>query len=143
MTTNMDTRKNEIRYIGNMIKLKEGQNLIKSIIFYPAHPILRQVIIDIEKEYKRYDVELVITEWHRNPRHPGDIHAAGPPQRALDLRIRNLPQDIPAKIAETINKKYIYDPKRPAMKVVVYGDKAHLNHFHVQVHPRTQKTGEV
>lgn len=82
---------------------------------------------------------IVITSaWRPVKIHPNDskIHTMTP-LRAADLRSRVFDQ--PEKIAEAINNKWIYDPGRPNMKVCLYHNTGRGWHFHLQVHPKTER----
>lgn len=58
------------------------------------------------------------------------------PLRGIDLRIRN--RHIGKAVEAEINRRWAYDPKRPALRcAVLHGEGANL-HLHLQVHPRTQ-----
>jgi hypothetical protein len=119
-----------------MIRLKEGEELAQSIILYPAHPQLKPVLLDINQEYAKCNADLIITEWHRTARHGGDIHDTDP-QRAADIRVWNIPEFKRQEIAHLINSRWIYDPQRSQLKVMVYGDKHHTDHAHIQVCSKT------
>lgn len=61
------------------------------------------------------------------------------PVRGLDLRCRSL--EIGISIEALINKKWVYDPKRPGKKCCfLHGHDSNL-HFHLQVHPNTEFRG--
>ena len=69
------------------------------------------------------------------------IHMAGPPYRAIDVHVSNLPGDHQAAadaVGSLVNQKYVYDPLRPS-KVVAYTT-AHGTgpHVHLQVHSGTE-----
>ena len=88
---------------------------------------------------------LYVTSIARTPEEDGalnasGIHACGPPHRALDVRIRTLPdnyQETAEYLAESLNKCWMYDYNRPD-KVVCYA-KVHGSgpHMHLQVHANT------
>jgi len=68
------------------------------------------------------------------------IHMAGPPYRAIDVRVTNLPGD-PQQAADNIgalvNAKYIYDPARPTKLVAFTQQHGSGPHVHLQVHAAT------
>ena len=68
------------------------------------------------------------------------IHVAGPPFRAIDVRVTNLPGD-PQVAADAVgalvNRRYVYDPARPG-KLVAFTQKHGTGpHVHLQVCPAT------
>jgi hypothetical protein len=68
------------------------------------------------------------------------IHVVGPPYRAIDVRVFNLPGDkqIAADaIGAIVNHKYIYDPARPSKLVAFTQAHGTGAHVHLQVHPAT------
>lgn len=69
------------------------------------------------------------------------IHVVGPPYRAIDIRVTNLPGDpqIAADaLGELVNHRYAYDPTRPSLQVAVTASHGTGPHVHLQVHPRTE-----
>ncbi len=82
------------------------------------HPTITEVIYNLPGN-------IVITSAFRN----GDDGVHGTePLRGVDLR---------GNYANEINSEWIYDPKRPQMKVAIYHDTGSGWHTHVQVHPNT------
>ena len=75
---------------------------------------------------------LMITESFRPQRHPNDLHGTDP-VRALDLRYWFYSPELAHEIAEHINKRFIYDPSRPEMKVAIIHNTGSGMHFHIQV----------
>jgi hypothetical protein len=73
-----------------------------------------------------------------------DIHVVGPPYRATDIHVSNLPGD-PQKAAEAIgalvNARYVYDPARPTMVVAYTVPHGTGPHVHLQVHANTGLRG--
>lgn len=68
------------------------------------------------------------------------VHAAGPPYRAIDVRITDLGEDCQEKadgVAVILNEKWVYDPSRPTLKVAVSKEHGTGKHIHCQVHART------
>lgn len=72
-------------------------------------------------------LELFLTSTWRNDK---GVHNTTP-MRAADARCRD--EHIGKAIAESVNRKFIYDPKRPQLPVCIY----HLGHLHFQVHDNT------
>jgi hypothetical protein len=69
------------------------------------------------------------------------IHTVGPPYRAIDVHVSNLPGDhqIAADaIGALVNRRYVYDPTR-LTKLVAF-TQAHGTgpHIHLQVHVNTK-----
>lgn len=68
------------------------------------------------------------------------IHVAGPPWRALDIRIKDLGtnyQRLADKVATSVNERWSYDPDRPQMKVAITKPHGSGPHMHCQVSPLT------
>ena len=79
------------------------------------------------------------------------VHAAGPPWRAIDLRIFNAmgraqqnigrsldeAQERAEEIAQRVNCNWQYDPERPGLKVAIASPHGTGPHIHLQVHPAT------
>lgn len=95
------------------------------------HPVLIDVYVWL---VKRYEGKILVTEAYRESRNASDVHATDP-IRAFDIRSINF--EDPKYIAEEINRSWIYDPKRPDMKVALLHDVGLGIHFHIQVHPNT------
>ena len=66
-----------------------------------------------------------------------EVHTDGPPHRAIDFRISNLPEQTADRVAASLNSHFTYDPARPGMKVAIVHDAGSGNHLHVQVHANT------
>lgn len=65
------------------------------------------------------------------------IHVVGPPWRAVDVAFKSWEEA--QEVAALVNAKWIYDPKRPQMKVAYAKKHGTGPHIHLQVHPRTIK----
>ena len=97
------------------------------------HPKLIEVLLWLTVRYST----IIFTSTYR----PKKIHATDSgihctiPLRAFDFRSAVYPN--PQDIADDINAHFIYDPKRPDLKVCVYHDTGFGYHFHIQVHDRT------
>lgn len=69
------------------------------------------------------------------------IHRLGPPYRAIDVRVMNLPGD-PQQAADAIgalvNARYEYDPARPSKLVAFTQAHGSGPHIHLQVHSATR-----
>ena len=79
---------------------------------------------------------MVITESYRPKTHANDVHGTDP-YRGTDIRSRCYPD--PQAVADDINRRYVYDPERPAKKVAVLHDSGQGEHIHLQTHPRTAR----
>lgn len=94
------------------------------------------------------DADLDVTCIHRTPEEEAaaggksGIHVAGPPFRAIDVRVKNLPGD-PQQAAEDlgakVNARYVYDPARPGMLCAFTAPHGTGPHIHLQVHPATTR----
>ena len=90
--------------------------------------------------------DLVIVDIWRTPSEElaagglSGIHMEGPPYRAIDIRVTNLPGD-PQVAADAIgalvNARYVYDPSRPDKLVAFTQKHGSGPHVHLQVHPAT------
>lgn len=58
--------------------------------------------------------------------------------RGCDIRTRHYTESERLSIASFFNNHAVYDTNRPALKVAVYGDANHLDHIHLQAHPKTR-----
>jgi len=112
--------------------------------FLQCDPKLQGILLWLASQWP--PIEMVVGSIYRNLEEEAavggvsGIHTAGPPYRAIDVHVSNLPGDhqIAADAAGAlVNSKYAYDPMRPA-KVVAY-TKNHGTgpHIHLQVHAGT------
>jgi len=62
------------------------------------------------------------------------------PCRGLDTRSHVYTN--PKKIVNHINKRWIYDPKRPEKKVAMLHNVGSGEHIHLQTHPNTTRVEE-
>jgi len=116
--------------------------------FCNCHPELQQIFHLLSMIWTE-ERNIYITCIHRRPTEtiPGEsgVHNAGPPFRAIDVRIRNLSsrpevaQEQAEALADRLNKVWAYDPKRPHLCVAVAKLHGTGPHIHLQVHPRTAK----
>ena len=114
-----------------MIQIKNTA-IFKSLFVNKPHPTLIKVISWIEDRWPG----IVITCGYE-PR-PGrtSVHSTNP-LRGIDLRSRTFAN--PHAVADEINKHWAYDPKRPEKVVALFHDVGRGPHFHIQVHPNTQR----
>ena len=94
-------------------------------------PTLRELVKSVEDAT---GFEFTITSLYRM--NDGGNHGQLP-LRAMDLRCRN--HILGAAIEKWINSHWIYDNERLSMKCcLMHGAGSNL-HFHIQVHPNTEK----
>ena len=114
--------------MGEIIMVKDT-NVLSEFIDHDYHPILSDLIkwwIEI------WGMVRFTGMWHRSP---SGIHVLG---RAADIDVDTYNEARRQKMANTTNAVWEYDPKRPGKyQCCVYGDKDHLDHFHLQVHNNT------
>ena len=111
--------------------------------FHRLHPMLQAVFFRAaERAYAEFGKSLLITSMFRND---DGVHQYG---RGLDVDVCDkvkykggLYPFMAACITHRVESAYKYDPTRPKMKVVIYGNLdpkgKHWNHIHFQVHDRT------
>jgi len=96
------------------------------------HPKLIEVMVWILENFSG----IIMTEAWRLSLHGGDVHCTNP-LRAFDLRSWVFKDP---KLVETkINQAWEYDSKRPEKNVAWFHDSGYGSHFHIQVHPNTQR----
>lgn len=64
------------------------------------------------------------------------VHSAGPPWRALDVRVKSLPGDyqhVAEELARRLNSMWVYDPSRPSFNVCFAQLHGTGPHAHLQV----------
>ncbi len=95
------------------------------------HPRLRRLLADVESAT---GFEFTITSLYRinDTGNHGQL-----PLRAVDLRCRDILFGKP--IESYINANWVYDPDRPQMKACLIHDSGGGLHFHIQVHPKTER----
>lgn len=101
---------------------------IQQLEFIDSH--LRSIAVDIEKHF---DVEFEATSLYRID-DPG-VHGTLP-LRGLDLGCKN--QAFGDMVADYINTKWVYDPKRPEKQCCTCHDVGGGLHLHIQTHPNTE-----
>lgn len=112
------------------IEIKD-KKVLSALMNRLYHPILIDIVSDVADKFG-----IVITEAYRDQKHPNDLHGTYP-VRAIDLR--SWIYELPEIVENYINNKWIYDPKRSAMKVAILHDSGQGVHFHIQVYPNTCK----
>jgi hypothetical protein len=113
-----------------MINFKEG---INPLDFFKIKPYLRLIIIDLENlVVEKYAEEITIT----NILGKFGVSDTHPEGRAVDLRTSNFSPLEREELAKYLNGKYIFNAislSGNPFKVCIYGDAAHLDHFHIQI----------
>lgn len=100
---------------------------IKNLGILNLHPMLEGIVSTL---YKKFGLDVITSAFR-----PGDpkCHGTSPELRGIDIRCRDML--IANHIAEFVNARWQYDPKRPTMKCA----KPHKQHLHLQVYPSTVK----
>ena len=97
-------------------------------------PLLVTIICEVVQEFG-----IVMTESYREKKHDSDLHGVNP-VRAIDKRCWCYKTDQMAyKIMHFINKKYVYDQRRPEKDVAIIHNAGQGRHTHIQVHPNTKR----
>lgn len=105
--------------------------VLTTLLNHKAHPKLDEIINWVAEHYG-----LVITEFYRKPRHPGDVHSTNP-VRAIDLRYWCYPDHVAEEIRDAINTRWQYDPARPGKQCAIIHNVGLGMHFHIQIHDNT------
>ena len=72
--------------------------------------------------------------------HKFSPHVSAPRWRAADVRNRTLNDAQKAEIVQKVNARFVYDPKRPFLSVLLNNDKwGTADHFHFQTHHNTTR----
>ena len=84
------------------------------------------------------------TSIYRTPEEDAALGASGihatEPHRAWDVDIPDKMFQVEADIiANEVNRRWVYDPARPSLEVVVSKLHGTGTHFHLQVHPNTRR----
>ena len=113
--------------------------------WYSTHQALRDIIIWLLDNWWPDNVDFIPTSIYRSPEenkaingNPVSPHVTRP-HRALDARNRTLTDAKIVELALMVNGRYIYDPTRPNLKVLLVNDKwSRGAHFHFQVSDLTK-----
>ena len=101
------------------------------------HPRLHEVIIYMLANVWPTDRDMVVTRIAEpDANQKTAIHTCGPPHRAADFSIRNLPEQTGQRIEAKINATFQYDGARPK-NVAYFHDAGSGNHLHIQVSNNT------
>ena len=105
-------------------------------------PLLKEIIEDFAEFATLYHGWIPrITSIFRTPEEneaaeaKTTIHCAW---RAADVRTKDVPQEAVDDVGKYINKKWIYDPKRPHLPVAYWAPHGSGPHIHVQAHQNTK-----
>lgn len=123
-------------------KAESAQRLEKEWNSPKLAPMVRKIVEDAAEFAKaQFNWEFTITSIFRTKAEDAALHASGihVEFRAVDIRTKNQDPAAVNKVADHINKKYIYDTKRPNMKVCFKEPHGNGVHAHYQVHPNTKK----
>ena len=101
---------------------------------------LRDIVIDVATyAKKRWRWEFTLTSIYRTPEEDAALEASGIhcEWRAVDVRTRGRRAEAVEDVARYTNAKWVYDPKRPRLKVCFKEPHGSAPHAHFQIHPRT------
>lgn len=109
--------------------------------FRDLHPEMRGLLEWVYRSAWPTDVVMVITRIaDYDAGQKTAVHTEGPPWRAVDLRISNIPTKDAERVRDAVNAAWRYDPNRPEMRCCVLHDAGSGNHIHLQVHNLTSRT---
>ena len=94
---------------------------------------------------ERWKWEFTITSIYRSPEEDAALKASGVHShwRAVDVRTRGRSQKAIDDVAAYANTRWIYDPKRPSLKVCFTEPHGTGPHAHFQAHDNTKRTDEL
>jgi hypothetical protein len=113
-----------------IIKCKNNE-VLKGVLGYGWHPILIDLYVWLLEKYE----EVILTCGYESRDYVG-VHSVKP-LRGFD--IRSWIYENPEKMVKEINKAWVYDPKRPKMRVAILHDTGRGLHFHLQVCKNTRR----
>jgi len=106
--------------------------------FWKMHEKLQNIVMDIAVFVEeKFGKNIIPTSIYRP--YKGDKHSVHNVWRGFDFRSRIFTKEEIDEIVKYVNNKYIYDPLRPHYKVAIYHNVGKGWHFHIQVHPRTER----
>ncbi len=107
-------------------------DVLKALLSKEYHPLLIEIVLDI------YSIasEIVVTEGWREG---SGVHSTDP-CRGIDFRSWIYSVKKLEEIQEYINNRWIYDPDRPYMKVLIVHNAGTGRHIHCQIHPNSIRT---
>lgn len=103
---------------------------------------VREIVTEAsEYAEERWGWNFTITSIYRTPAEDAALHASGihVDWRAVDVRTRGQRQEVIDDVTRHINRKWVYDPSRPHLKVCFAEPHGTGPHGHYQVHPRTKR----
>ena len=107
---------------------------------------LSRRVKEIVEEAAAYAAEtwnwnFTITSIFRTPAEDAALNASGihVDWRAVDVRTRGMSQEAIRDVTRFINRRWVYDPTRPHLKVCFSEPHGTGPHGHFQVHPRTRR----
>ena len=111
-----------------MIQIKDS-SILRWLMVCSFHPTLVEIIVWVAKTFG-----LCMTESWRQAYYDGDLHSTDPVQ-ANDLRTWFYKKGMAVKVKEAINRRWVYDPKRPVKKCAIIHKNRNSEgrHFHIQV----------
>lgn len=113
-----------------MIRIKSIE-ILRGLMLHKFVNILVDVLLDVLFILDSWGITQVITSAFRKGK---GVHGAC---RAVDLRSHQLELEQVISLCKTVNDKWVYDPKRPHMQVILFHDVGRGPHLHIQVHPNT------
>lgn len=108
-------------------------------------PAARQVLLDAAAYAReRWNWEFTLTSLWRSPEEERALGASGihAEWRAADVRTRGIPPAAVEDVARHANERWVYDPKRPRLRVCVSAPHGAGPHLHFQAHARTARRTE-
>jgi len=106
-----------------------------------VNALLRDIVLDAAEWAWllfgwRLTVTSVLRTWALERALKGSgVHVVG---RGVDVRTRDVPADRVAKLAGYVNSKWVYDPTRPRLPVLLVKPHGNGPHGHFQTHPKTR-----
>lgn len=90
---------------------------------------------------ERWGWNFTLTSIHRTPAEDAALHASGihVDWRAVDVRTRGRSREAIDDVTRYINRRWIYDPARPNLKVCFAEPHGTGPHAHYQVYARTRR----
>ena len=111
--------------------------------FTRLNPMLREIFLDLMEMWPTKTLTITCigrTKEEDKALGASGVHSTGEPWRAIDVRIRTLPdyQNAADEMADVLNSTWEYDPVRPGKSVAVSKLHGTGPHIHLQCHPRTK-----
>ncbi len=112
-----------------MIKIKNSE-VLNQLLSYEYDPKLTEILSWLDDQFTD---KIIITCGYEER---NGVHGVIP-VRGIDIRSKMFKD--PDFVSEYINRNWSYDPERPNLKVALYHNVGRGDHFHIQVHPNTEK----